>query len=58
VALQQFKQRNSNWTQIKTVITDEDKAERDAIRQEFGQASLLLCIFHVLRSISREITTT
>jgi len=58
VALQQFKQRNSNWTQIKTVITDKDMAERDAIRQEFGQASLLLCIFHVLRSMSREITTT
>ena len=57
-ALKQFKERNSKWTEIKTVMTDKDMAERDAIRQEFSDASLLLCVFHVLRSMSREITTT
>jgi len=56
-ALQLFKERNNNWEAIKTVMTDKDMAERDAVREELQQASLLLCIFHVLRSMSREVTT-
>jgi zinc finger SWIM domain-containing protein 3 len=56
-AMQCFKQRNSNWTKIRTVITDKDMAEREAIKQEFTDATLLLCLFHVLRARSREITT-
>jgi zinc finger SWIM domain-containing protein 3 len=57
-AMQCFKQRNSNWTKIRTVITDKDMAEREAIKQEFTDATLLLCLFHVLRAMSREITTS
>ena len=38
-------------------MTDKDMAEREAIRQELPQASLLLCLFHVLRAMSREVTT-
>ena len=55
--LQLFKGRNPAWQQVRTVMTDKDMAEREAIRQELPQASLLLCLFHVLRAMSREVTT-
>jgi len=55
--LQQFKGRNPAWLQIRTVMTDKDMAEHDAIRKELPQASLLLCLFHILRAIGREVTT-
>jgi len=55
--LQHFKGRNPAWLQIRTVMTDKDMAEREAIQKELPQASLLLCLFHVLCAIGREITT-
>jgi len=57
-ALQLFKAKNPNWCQVRTVMTDKDMAERDAIRNELPQASLLLCLFHVLRAMGREVTTS
>jgi len=56
-ALDKFKERNDQWPSIKTVMTDKDMAEREAIRQQFPDATLLLCLFHVMWAMSREITT-
>jgi len=39
-------------------MTDKDMAEREAIRQQFPDATLLLCIVHVMRAMSREISTS
>jgi len=55
--LQLFKGRNPAWQQVRTAMTDKDMVEREAIRQELRQVSLLLCLFHVLWAMSRKITT-
>jgi len=54
----QFKAKNPRWTDIRTVMTDKDMAERDAVRQQLPDVSLLLCLFHVLRAMGREVTTS
>jgi zinc finger SWIM domain-containing protein 3 len=56
--LETFQNKTEKWSQIVTVFTDKDMTERDSIQRAFPNASLLLCLFHVLRSMSREVTTT
>lgn len=56
--LNMFKSKNPKWQDMKTVFTDKDMSERDAVKKVFPDVALLLCIFHVLRAMSREITTT
>ena len=51
-----FKEKNINWSKILSAFTDKDMAERECIKRAFPQINLLLCIFHVLRCMSREIT--
>ncbi|XP_065639464.1 zinc finger SWIM domain-containing protein 1-like [Hydra vulgaris] len=53
-----FKEKNINWSKISSVFTDKDMTERECIKHAFPQINLLLCIFHVLRCMSREITTS
>lgn len=55
--LQLFKAKNETWSDIRTVMTDKGTTERDAIRQELGQAAQLLSIFHVLCAVGKDITT-
>ena len=43
--LRQFKAQKWRWTDIRTVMTDKDMAERD---QQLPHVLLLLCLFHVL----------
>ena len=50
-----FKKHNSNWKKTSTIIIS-DK-ERDVFKSEFPQASILICLFHVLRTFRREITS-
>ena len=38
------------------VISDKDFTERTVFSTEFPQASLLICLFHTLQSIRREVT--
>ncbi len=38
-------------------MADKDFIERDALKAEFPEASILICLFHVLRTFRREITT-
>nr|XP_047123130.1 uncharacterized protein LOC124806369 [Hydra vulgaris] len=54
--LETFKSRNEKWTKIVTIFTDKDMTERDSIRTTFPNAVLLLCLFHVLQAMSREVT--
>lgn len=55
--IQFFKQHNAKWIQTSVIMTDKDMTERDVLHAEFPSASLLLCLFHTLRSFGREITT-
>jgi len=51
-----FKSHNSKWNLTKAVMSDKDFTERAVFSTEFPQASLLLCLFHTLRSMKREVT--
>ena len=54
--LDTFKKLNPNWTSIRVVMADKDLKERDVIRNELPNASILICLFHTLRTFRREIT--
>ena len=51
-----FKKHNSEWTRIRVVMGDKDIGEQDVIKQCFPNSSVLICLFHTLRSFRREIT--
>ena len=51
-----FKERNPKWTDICTVITDKDMTERLVFKRSFPQVNLQICLYHTLRTFSREVT--
>ncbi|XP_064469882.1 zinc finger SWIM domain-containing protein 1-like [Ornithodoros turicata] len=55
--LQTFKKLNPVWTATKCIMANKDLGERRILKQEFPQATVLICIFHVLQIFRREITT-
>ena len=52
-----FKKHNKDWSKTLTIMTDKDFSERNIFLQEFPQANLLICLYHVLRTFRREITS-
>lgn len=52
-----FKKHNCRWSSTATIMADKDFIERDALKAEFPEASILICLFHVLRTFQREITS-
>lgn len=55
--VQIFKTNNPNWTKTETIITDKDFGERAVFKAEMPGVKLQICLFHVLRTFSREVTT-
>ena len=53
--LKAFKAQNPNWPSTNVVMTDKDFTERAVFQKEFPSASLLICLFHTLRSMKREV---
>ena len=51
-----FKEKNENWSSIKCVITDKDMTERSVFKGEMSQVEMQICLFHTLRTFSREVT--
>ena len=43
-----FKAHNFNWIATTAVVSDKDFTERTVFQQEFPNASLVICLFHVL----------
>ena len=54
--VQKFKEENSRWEDVQTVMTDKDMNERGVFKSEMPQICLEICLFHVLRTFGREIT--
>ena len=52
-----FKEQNPSWKETKVALTDKDMVERRVLKSEMPQIFLLHCLFHVLRTFKREITT-
>lgn len=54
--IQSFKDSNPAWDNVQAIISDKDFVERSVMREEFPKASLLICLFHVPRTLRREVT--
>lgn len=54
--LQKFKCNNANWDKIRVVMADKDLKERQVVKKMFPSASVLICLFHTLRTFRREVT--
>ncbi|XP_014672198.1 PREDICTED: uncharacterized protein LOC106812749 [Priapulus caudatus] len=54
--VQIFKSHNEAWPRTEVIMTDKDVTERNVLSDAFPNATLQLCLFHTLRSFSREIT--
>jgi len=52
-----FKRYNKDWSRTLTIMSDKDFTERNVFLQEFPGAKLLICLYHVLRTFRREITS-
>lgn len=53
-----FQELNPNWTKTKIIIGDKDFADRSVYTDCFPDAVLQICLYHVLATFNREITTT
>ena len=54
--VQGFKKSNPNWSLIKCIMSDKDMTERIVLHEQIPQSKLLICLFHTLRSMRREIS--
>jgi zinc finger SWIM domain-containing protein 3 len=54
--IQVFKVNNPGHTKVKAIMSDKDFVERLVLHDELPQASMLICLFHVLRTFRREVT--
>ena len=51
-----FKQYNQEWQKSHVIMADKDIGEWDVLKCCFPNASVLICLFHTLRTIRREVT--
>ena len=51
-----FKEHNSAYSSTRVIMTDKDLNERDVLSEAFPNATLQLCLFHVLCTFGREVT--
>ncbi|XP_047145569.2 uncharacterized protein LOC124818598 [Hydra vulgaris] len=56
--VERFKSFNIAWLKTNVFMTDKDLTEREILRSAFPGVSLLLCLFHTMRTFNREITTS
>ena len=54
--VQEFKKHNSNWSLTQGIMSDKDMTERIVLSEQFPQSKLLICLFHTLRTMRREIS--
>lgn len=54
--VQGFKKHNSCWSSILCIMSDKDMIERSVFREQIPQSKLLICLFHTLRTMRREVS--
>lgn len=54
--MQEFKKYNENWCLIQCITSDKDMTERNVLKEEISQAKLMICLFHTLRTMRREVS--
>ena len=51
-----LKKHNADWERIHVIMADKDISERDVIKSSISNTVILICLFHTLSSLRREIT--
>ena len=54
--LEVFKSHNPMWSNIQVIMADKDIKERDTVKNVLPEATVLICLFHTLRTFRREVT--
>lgn len=54
--LAKLKDLNPAWVNTKCIMSDKDLLERDVLRKSFPSSSLLICVFHTLRTFRKEVS--
>lgn len=54
--METFKKRNVDWSKVRVVMADKDIGERDVVKSALPEASVLICLFHALRTLRREVS--
>ena len=54
--VEEFKKCNSDWISTKCIMSDKDMTERTVLGKQFPQSKLLICLFHTLRTMKREVS--
>ncbi|KAK6178266.1 hypothetical protein SNE40_013072 [Patella caerulea] len=52
-----FKERNPDWKDITVIMADKDMVKRDVLTEKMPGADIQICLFHVMRSLRREVST-
>ncbi|GMF26176.1 unnamed protein product [Phytophthora fragariaefolia] len=55
-AVRAFKQNNTAWKDVKVIVIDKDFTELALLRDEFPCATIILCHFHVIDYLKREVS--
>lgn len=50
-----FKKLNLDYQKVRAIMADKDIGEREVLKQCFPNTTVLICLFHTLRSFRREI---
>ena len=53
--METFKKRNPAWSKVRVVMADKDIGERDVIKTALPSSSVLICLYHALRTFRREV---
>lgn len=54
--INEFKNHNESWNSIQCIMSDKDMTERNVLTEHLPTAKLLICLFHTLRSMKREVS--
>ncbi|ETL83042.1 hypothetical protein L917_16932 [Phytophthora nicotianae] len=55
-AVSAFKQNNPSWNEIKVIVVDKDFTEISTLDDEYPEATVILCHFHVIDYLKREVS--
>lgn len=55
-AVSAFKTNNPSWREVKVIIIDKDFTELALLHDEFPDATVILCHFHVIDYLNREVS--
>lgn len=53
--MQSFKEENSAWPSVGVIVVDKDFTEWKILKEEFPEASILFCQWHVMKATFKKV---